>query len=235
LNDFKVKLMSLSGQWITRFRGTNTGTLVIDLDDVDDHYEGTACAWDDNLQLPNSLVRIFTSSKANSHRLVDLPVQLIDNLGNFLLPDTIEHLKANGALLPNTVDVEIYLQGDNLSVKWTTPIQTSGSAMATKTRGSQQSDLKPLPVKKWEGFKKYVNSLDRKKYIFRGQEDSTWRLRTSFHRTGRANLQKYVFQDIPDLQKALNAITPYLFDLNVIAHAPRVLVKRRLGSAGLGG
>jgi hypothetical protein len=49
--------------------------------------------------------------------------------------------------------------------------------------------------------------------IFRGQEDSAWRLRMSFYRTGRANLRKYLIEDIADLQKALSAITQYPFDL----------------------
>ena len=35
----------------------------------------------------------------------------------------------------------------------------------------------------------------------------------SFYRTGRANLRKYLIEDIADLQKALSAITQYPFDL----------------------
>jgi len=208
LDDCEVELMSLSGQWITQYAGTNTGKLVIDIDNVGDHYEGTACAWEDNPQLPNSLVRIRTTSKSNSCRLEHVPVQLMDKRGSFLLPDTIERLKANGAVLPLTADIEFDLKGNDLSVKWTTEIQTSGSAFATasKTRGGQLSDLKPLPIRTWAGFKKYVNALSHQKYIFRGQEDSSWRLRTSFHRTGRANLEKYLLQDVGALQKAVSAL-----------------------------
>ena len=199
--------MSLSGQWITRYDGNNTGTLVIDLDDVGDHYEGVACAWDANPDHPNSWSRIVTPSKANAHRLERVPVQSIDNIGNALLPYVIERLKANGMFLPDTADIEFDLQNHNLSVKWTTPVQSFGAgvAVAPKTRAGQRSELKTLSVRSWEGFKKYVNNLDRKRYIFRGQEDSEWRLRTSFFRTGRANLERYSVFDIGDLHKTLRA------------------------------
>jgi hypothetical protein len=63
-----------------------------------------------------------------------------------------------------------------------------------------------------------VNQLDRKRYIFRGQEDSEWRLRTSFHRTGRANLEKYFGKDIRDLQKVLSGVAQHAFDLNNPLH-----------------
>ena len=87
-----------------------------------------------------------------------------------------------------------------------------------KTRGGQQSELNPIPIKLWEDFKQYVNKLDHKRYIFRGQEDSKWRLRTSFYRTGRANLEKYILHDVTDLQKALSALTQHAFDLNNPLH-----------------
>jgi hypothetical protein len=116
---------------------------------------------------------------------------------------------------PNTVDIEVDLKGDNLSIKWTTPIQTSGGIVveATKTHGGRRSDLKPPPIKTWGAFKNYVNNIERKRYIFRGQEDSAWRLRTSFFRTGRANIERYVIDDVADLQKTLSGIMQYPFDL----------------------
>ena len=47
----------MRGQWITQYTGSNTGTVVIDLDGFQDRFEGTAIAWDDNPELPNSLVK----------------------------------------------------------------------------------------------------------------------------------------------------------------------------------
>ena len=208
--------MSLSGQWITNYAGSNTGTLVIEIDEVGDHYEGSACAWDDNVSNPNSLVRFNTSSKALSQRLKGVLVQPIDNIGNNVHPEVMKNLAVSGFNFPATADIEFELKGQTLSVNWVTPVGSSGggTAIAPKTRGGEPSELSPLPVKTWEQFKKYVKALDRKRYIFRGQEDREWRLRTSFYRTGRACLEKYLLNDVSQLQKALSALTRYPFNLN---------------------
>ena len=49
--------------------------------------------------------------------------------------------------------------------------------------------------------------------MFRGQESSSWRLRTFFHRSGRASLFKFVNQDIPQLHAHLSSLTEHHFNL----------------------
>jgi hypothetical protein len=209
--------MSLKGQWITRYTGTNTGTVVVDLDEFQDRFEGTAIAWDDNPGMPNSLVRIRTPTRADVQHLKAVPVQAIDNLGNFLSLETIRDFQTTqGIVMPTTVDIDLARDTDSLSAIWTSSIGTSGRGIATapKTRGGLPSELHPLGIRTWEGFKKHVNALERRRYIYRGQENSEWRLRTSFHRTGRSDLERYATHDIPDLHKALSALTPHPFNLN---------------------
>jgi hypothetical protein len=53
----------MNGQWIGRYSGTNSGLLVIDLDDMATHYEGRAFAYDDNLSLPSTFAFIKTPDK----------------------------------------------------------------------------------------------------------------------------------------------------------------------------
>jgi hypothetical protein len=207
----------MRGQWITQYTGTNTGTVVIDLDEFQDRFEGTAIAWDDNPELPNSLVRIRTPTKAAAQHLEGVPVQAIDNLGNFLSLDVIQKLRdTKGLLTPNTVNIDLALNDDGLSATWISSIGSSGRgiAVAPKTRGGLPSELHPIAIRTWDGFKKHVNALERRRYIYRGQENSEWRIRTSFHRTGRSNLERYLIHDIPDLHKALSALTPHPFNLN---------------------
>src|SRR5215472_12427796 len=71
-HDFEADV-SLKGQWIARYSGTNTGTGVIDLDEFDDHFSGTAVAWDDNPVVPNSFVRIRTPTKSTTQHLTKSP------------------------------------------------------------------------------------------------------------------------------------------------------------------
>lgn len=160
--------MSLRGQWITQYTGTNTGTVVVDLDEFHDRFEGTAIAWDDTPGIPNSLVRFRTPTKANVQHLKAVPVQPIDNLGNFLSLDALQKSQnAHGILMPSTVDIDLALDAGGLSARWTSSIGTSGSGIATapKTRGGLPSELHPTGIKTWERFKKHVNALElREKY-----------------------------------------------------------------------
>jgi hypothetical protein len=199
--------MSLSGQWIAKYSGTNTGTGVIDIDEFDDHFSGTVTAWDEHPALPSSLARIRTSSKSAMQHLTNLPVTHIDAAGTPLSADNIKRLSETNIFLPATVDIDFRLNGSTLSIQWSSSIGTSGAAVATapKTRASLRSAVVATPVKGWDGFKRIVNAIGQKRYIFRGQTNNKWRLRISFHRTGRADLERYSTGDIPDLLRA-----PYL-------------------------
>lgn len=214
--------MSLKGQWIARYSGSNAGTLVLDLDEFDDYFAGTAVAWDDNPAHPNALIRLQTPTKSYSQRLSNCSVIPLDRLGNFLRPDQIQQVSESGIVMPATLDVDLQLTEDAVAATWRTSIGTSGTANATasKTRGNLPSDLKATSVRGWEGYKKLVNGLEQRRYIFRGQENSEWRLRTSFHRTGRADLERYTTADIQDLSKAFSALTQHAFNLgDPIQHA----------------
>ncbi|MGH6849656.1 MAG: hypothetical protein ACREDD_04270, partial [Methylocella sp.] len=149
--------------------------------------------------------------------LPNVPVRPIDNFGNYVPPAAIEQLKSNNFLFPETADIDFDfdVQGQNLSVNWKTPVGSfgGGTAIAPKTRAGQRSELQPLGIRTWDAFKKQVNKLDPKRYIFRGQESNEWRLRTSFYRTGRADLERYLSRDINDLQKSLSSLTNHVFDL----------------------
>lgn len=66
----------------------------------------------------------------------------------------------------------------------------------------------------WDEFKEFVSKLDDRKFLFRGQ-NGAWRLRTSYHRRGRADLNIFVSQDIPALLRNLSARTKHYFNLAI--------------------
>jgi hypothetical protein len=92
--------MSLRGQWIARYSGSNTGTVVIDLDEFEDHFAGTAIAWDDNATHPNSFVQIRTQHKSDINQLTNVPTTYIDNFGNVLSRDTSNRWSLPGSSCP---------------------------------------------------------------------------------------------------------------------------------------
>jgi FRG domain len=214
-----VQKLTLNGQWIAPYSGTNSGTLTVEIDDIGDHFEGSVCAWDDSPQ-PNAQISFRTQSRNVVQRLLGLPIRYINNAGIYLAPDDIEKLKVNGTVLAQTVDIDIELRGSQLFVTWTTSFGTSGSAIAEtpKTRAGMPSDLSPTKINTWAKFRAYVSKLERKRFAFRGQENSKWRLRSSFYRTGRASLERYVLQDVPELHKLISPINPILLNLNDRQH-----------------
>ena len=166
-------MVGLGGQWVAKYSGSNTGTLVLGIDDRGDHYEGTGCVWDDNLNYPNSFVRFETPSRDNTQRFVGLQVMALDNNGNFLTPETLLKLRdEHGINFPATADVQLTLQNEGLDVSWKTSIGTFGSVTATapKTRAGLKSELVPLPINTWDEFKSHVNEAETQRYVYRGQQ-----------------------------------------------------------------
>jgi hypothetical protein len=167
------------------------------------------------------MVKVVTPSKSGAQHLKDLPVIALDYTGNLLPPEVLQQLqKTTGLAMPATVDLDLQLNGNSLSIGWKSSIGTSstGVATASKTRAGLPSDLVPTAISGWDGFKRSVNALEQKRYIFRGQEDNSWRLRSSFHRTGRADLDRYLVEDIQDLQRTFSALTQPIFDLSDALH-----------------
>jgi hypothetical protein len=53
----------MNGQWIGDYVGTNQGALIVDLDEVGDHYEGSAMAIENKPSLPPTLAVLLNVPK----------------------------------------------------------------------------------------------------------------------------------------------------------------------------
>jgi hypothetical protein len=67
----------MRGQWIGPFKGTNEGVAIVELDDVGDHYEGSAFAYSNNPALPSIWAFVRTPKRESTFDL-DLLVKPID-------------------------------------------------------------------------------------------------------------------------------------------------------------
>jgi len=56
----------MNGQWIGQYTGSNSGFIVVNLDDMGDHYEGVAFLIDANIKLPTIRALIRTNDKAST-------------------------------------------------------------------------------------------------------------------------------------------------------------------------
>jgi hypothetical protein len=205
----------VNGQWLGRYSGTNSGTLFINLDDMGSHYAGNVFAYDDNASLPFIYSYIQTPDKQTScHLSLDL-APLHPQTGDPSNWTQVSSLFAPNVVCPRRAEADFQLDNAILKVRWTTDIQTFGSADIAATHAGEPSEYEPVAeVTNWAAFKSYVNGLDHRRYIFRGQRKPL-RLRTGFHRTGRADLIRFLTQDIPTLHRHLSQRTTHIFNLSI--------------------
>jgi len=83
---------------------------------------------------------------------------------------------------------------------------SNGNKLPTRTANAK--------VTNWATFKEYALSLEPQRNVFRGQESNAWRLRTFFHRAGRADLRKFVMRDVGMLHAQLSSLTRHQFNLD---------------------
>ncbi|MES2769900.1 MAG: FRG domain-containing protein [Bdellovibrionota bacterium] len=203
----------MNGQWLGRYDGSNSGTLIIDLDDCGTHYEGYAYAYDHNINLPSTYAPITTPDKSNTVNLTVHFSPLNPSSGNPLTPAELQKF------YPGTVfgtEAKVTLEHENslLKIEWKTDIGTWGKCVLPKSKASEPSYYSPLDnVKNWKQFKDFVFDLEFRKYIFRGQS-KPHRLRTCFHRSGRADLQTFLDVDRIILYRHLTQRTRNIFNLN---------------------
>jgi hypothetical protein len=202
----------MNGYWYGKYDGSNSGRIVVEVDDMGNHFEGCAYVYDNDDSLPNTFAVFKTPNKAN--RL------LFDASLLPLHPDTGEPVEwqqiANrypNVKVAKQADVACEWSAEHLAFTWRTDIGTSAAAFLPKSEVELPSACEPVPgVIDWENFKEYVRELQAYRYIYRGQ-NKTSRLRTPFHRTGRGDMRRFLLQDIPTLHRHLSARTNHYFDL----------------------
>lgn len=202
----------LQGQWIGQYAGTNTGHAMLELDEIGPSYEGRVYVFDDQTNLPSTAAYVSLPKGKPSHRIAGLQLTPLDRDYNFsswaqLAP------QFPGVNFPSSADTTWMISGNTITVSWVTDIGTTGGATLTRVDGSRPSTLKAIDVTNWDEFRRHVRDLPPYRFIFRGQENNSWRLRTSFHRTQRADLIRYMETDLIELHRHLSGMTSHYFNL----------------------
>lgn len=203
----------MNGTWQGKYTGTNSGQIVVEIDDMGDHFRGCAYAYDSNPGLPSTFAIIKTPDKSSKLKFSAPLAPLDPRTGEPTEWINIANLfQGQNVTVAKTADVECEWDDKHLKISWLTDIGTSGSADIAKSKADQPSTYKPLSVSTWEEFKKHVTGLEQYRFIYRGQR-TTMRLRSPFHRTGRGDMRNFFLQDIPVLYRSLSARTKHVFNL----------------------
>lgn len=187
---------------------------MVNVDEFPSHFQGVAYLRESNPLLPGSAVAFRTNDKSASCEIQVSAIFPIDpKIGIVSNWEYLKQFYGQNVVLPTSATATITLEGDFLTLKWTTNLGTAGTCKLPRSKADKPSELVAVE-KDWEGFKDYVATLEHRKFLFRGQ-NAQWRLRTAFHRNGRADLTRFLNEDIQTLHKQLSARTKHLFNLDI--------------------
>lgn len=203
----------MKGQWIGNYVGSNNGSITVELDEQPDRYVGWAYLYDSAAGYPSASAPIVTPNK-NTTQEFEVSVGPIDSNSTTSSWAGFKE-KYPSFRFPTNAKVKVKIENQLLNLEWTTDIGTFGSANLPRPRSGEPSALVPLKIATWAQFKEFVSTLPSRKFVFRGQEKgSAWSLRTYFHRTGRADLKRLIYIDIPELHRATIHVTSHNFKLS---------------------
>ena len=199
----------MKGQWIGTTTGDMVGQIIVNVDDRDSYYSGTAYLIPDNEKIMASAA-IFKTKDKNNKFAFQANVYPIDPTMGLICEWAQISKHYPGVDYSKEADVEGCFDDYTLEIKAKTNIGIIINAKITKKPYSEKSELKGV-VKKWHEYKEYVATLSGKKQLFRGQKKQR-KLRTAFHRKGRCDIDRFINEDIPKLQQYLSARTKHVFN-----------------------
>lgn len=201
----------MNGQWLGEYSGTSKGRIILNVDDVASYFGGVAFLHSDNV-VPSVAVGFHTRNKDRTFSFRTDWIHPIDRNTGIIAPwETIKTQYPNNVIFSSYADIRGTWNEEELTLSWTSEIGNTGSCVLQRSKADNPSSLIPSS-KNWEEYKAYVSTLEGRRLLFRGQKEP-WRLRTSFHRSGRADLMRFLQADVQLLHKHLSARTKHVFNL----------------------
>jgi hypothetical protein len=206
----------LKGQWIGRYTGNVDGKVIINIDEVDDHFGATAFLYPDDRTIPSSAAYIVTENKSNKH-LTKAIVNAINPQTGFQCDwEDIKRFYPDYVIFGKEANLEIDLVDDLLNINSISDNVVQFKCSIKKPVYSECSKIIAEELT-WNEYKSKLVNLLGKSYLFRGQKKS-WSLRTSFHRKGRYRIDEFINNDVRLLHQRICALTPHYFNLSDPLH-----------------
>lgn len=212
----------MNGQWLGVKHGTSEhsrdGTLIVNLDQVGDNYEGFIYNWPVDPPYVCGAVRICVPVSANPFTTESLLFAYTGQT-DVPLPFMDASLYASQiAKTPQSYARRIYIEGDwssdRLRLSYTTDLGDTGHAIAYRMGLDQKSRIVGQQTT-WKKLKSELLDTPYRQYIFRGQSNANWPLRSLYHREGRADLYRYTVEDVPMMHKRLGGQLKQPMNINL--------------------
>jgi len=204
----------MKGQWLGTYTGSSEGTIIVNIDERSSHYQGFAYLHDNKKTLPSTAISFKTNNKDGEFDFrSDVMAPIDPQSGLPAIWDRVKQHYPEGVTVSENVTVKGSWNNNALSLSWKTNIGLTGDCVLPRSMADQPSEV-PQENRDWETYKGSVANLKGRRYLFRGQTQS-WRLRTSFHRAGRADLTRFLNEDIQSLRRYLSGRTKHVFNLDI--------------------
>ncbi|CAN7608036.1 FRG domain-containing protein [Rhizobium sp. LjRoot254] len=206
----------MMGQWRGRFNGYAAGEITVEIDELDQTFSGRACVFQDAMEPLVFVVQFETANKNQTQSFMQsIDIQRVADTTSVSRDELMKAFPT--AIFPETVFVRLRKTSKSLHLNAETYSNGTkvGKITASLAYGNSEKKSKlkaDRKVNTWEKFKSMVGKMESDRFIFRGQSVCK-RLRTSFHRTNRRDLGKFVSQDIPTLHGVVTSKTKHFFDL----------------------
>ena len=200
-------------QWWGLCTGSANGKVMINIDEVGDHFEGIAYLLPSTSGVPASVAYFSTTDKAEDQAATAYIFPIDPRTGFQSKWEDIKALYGEGVAHSFQAKVNLRVQGNRLHIDAVSEIGVTLPAVLDKSAGGDESKIQGRKMS-WGDFKSHISSLSKLSYLFRGQQ-KPWSLRTSFHRRGRYRMSEFTSKDVKQLHQRLSAITSHFFDLTV--------------------
>jgi hypothetical protein len=206
----------LNGQWMGQYAGTTGGRIILNIDERETAYQGSAyLVPGDAKTLPATAAFFGTSDKnVSTFQFRTDAILAIDPDTLSAVPwEKVKHRFPETIAFSQYADATGSLDDDSLKLSWKSDLDATGECTLPRSAAGKPSELAAASMN-WPEYKAHVAALKGRRYLFRGQ-DGPWRLRTSFHRTGRADLNRFLLEDTKSLLNHLSARTRHFFRLEI--------------------
>lgn len=203
----------MRGQWLGSYKGSVDGKIMINIDEVGDHFEGLAYLNPLTSDVPASVAYLSTPNNGEEQTATAYIFPIDPRTASQSKWEDIKALYAEGVVHSSRANVNLSVRGNRLHIDAVSEIGVTVAAVLDKSSRDGESKIHGKKMS-WGDFKSHISSISKFSHLFRGQQEP-WSLCTSFHRRGRYRMNEFTNKDVKQLHQRLSAITSHFFDLTV--------------------
>src|SRR5579872_62518 len=156
----------MNGQWIGKYTGTQSGEVIVNMDDRGSYFQGVAYLIDSKGNVPRIGLALRTRNKDNDFNLRPDALWVIHpETGDAATWTDVKESYAAETVIPGSIDVTGHWDECCLELAWQTDVGMSGSCELPRSRADQPSNLKAFQMG-WANFKQYVSDFAGKGHLF---------------------------------------------------------------------